>query len=303
MKIDIGVKNYWFISLMILLIVNLTMAQQRKSQWKRSRPATQPALQLFHSPHGIDLPTATTLQKWDVEFEISHRFIPPTSSGIDGLYGLDGPVNMRIALGLGLSNRMVVTLGRSNSNDNIDLWLKYKLLQLHNDDLPVLIGILAGGAWNSNPAYFEISKRSKSATRNFQATSQLILNTLYKKKLGIGIVPSYLYNTDIRFDNKTKDTFRLGMYLQYYVSYLWSVLMEWSPYISGYRSLSGQQYNPISFGIELETGGHFFKIFLTNNQYLNSSQYLAGADIPFDENDWRIGFSITRLLKFGKHKR
>ncbi len=76
--------------------------------------------------------------------------------------------------------------------------------------------------------------------------------------------------------------------------------MEWSPYLAGYKSLPGQENNPLSYGIELETGGHFFKIFLTNSQYLNSSQYLAGADIPVENNDWRFGFMITRLLKFSK---
>ena len=274
--------------------------QNPNISWKRSSPETQPDLQLFHSPHSIDLPTATTLQKWDVEFEISHRFIPPTSVGINGFYGLDGPVNMRIALGLALNNRSIITLGRSNFNDNIDLTLKYKIFEIRNNTLPVIIAARAGGAWNSNPAYIQIIGRDKTNSRNFQTFGQVILNTMIRKKFGIGIVPSYLYNTDIRFEDKTKDTFRLGLNAQYYVGQFWSVLIEYTPYVSGYRSLVDQRHNPLSFGIELETGGHFFKIFLSNSKFLNSTQFLAGADLPVENNDWRLGFMITRLLKFGK---
>jgi hypothetical protein len=84
------------------------------------------------------------------------------------------------------------------------------------------------------------------------------------------------------------------------VSPSWSVLLEWAPYISGYKSLIEQEYNPFTFGIELETGGHFFKIFLSNSKFINDSQYLAGADIAASEWNWRLGFMITRLLKFGK---
>jgi hypothetical protein len=289
----------------LLLLTSLLWGQESKVKWQRSAPATQPDLQLFHSPHGIDLPTATTLQKWDMEFEISHRFIPTTSSGIEGFYGLDGPVNMRLALGLALSNRMLVTLGRSNYNDNYDLDLKYKFLQIRHERIPTLLAMRIGGAWNTDPQYREIAERAKSDIHNFQFFGQLIINSRIGKKLTIGLVPSYLYNTDIRWgpetdDSEVKDILRLGTHFQFYVSPLWSVLVEWSPYLAGYKSLPGQENNPLSYGIELETGGHFFKIFLTNSQYLNSSQYLAGADIPVENNDWRFGFMITRLLKFSK---
>ena len=289
----------------LVLLTSQLWSQETTVKWQRSAPATQPDLQLFHSPHSISLPTASTMQKWDMEFEISHRFIPTTSSGIEGFYGLDGPVNMRLALGLALSNRMIVTLGRSNYNDNIDLDVKYKFLQIHHSRIPTLLAVRVGAAWNSDPQYLEISERSKSDIHNFQFFGQLIINSRIGKKLAIGLVPSYLYNADIRWgpetdDSETKDILRLGTHLQYYISPLWSVLIEWSPYITGYKSLPGQENNPLSYGIELETGGHFFKIFLTNSQYTNSSQYLAGADIPVENNDWRFGFMITRLIKFSK---
>lgn len=301
-------KMKFFGILLILIVVLISdkgWGQESRIKWQRRTPVTQPDLQLFHSPHGIDLPTATTLQKWDTEFEISHRFVPTTSSGIEGWYGLDGPVNMRLALGLALSNRLVITLGRSNYNDNVDFGVKYKVLQIQHEQLPALVAVRCGGAWNSDPKYREIADRSKTDLHNFQAFGQLILNSSFRKRLVVGLVPSYLYNADIRWgpetDNtETKDIFRLGTLVQFYVSPLWSMLIEWSPYLAGYKHLPAQENNPMSFGIELETGGHFFKLFLTNNQYLNTSQYLAGTDIPVEENDWRMGFMITRLLKISK---
>jgi hypothetical protein len=284
---------------LITLALNI-QAQESKVIWKRSEPLTEPELQLFHSPHVVDLPTATTLQKWDVEFEISHRFIPTLGSGIDELYGIDGPVNMRLALGVALSDRFILTLGRSNVDDNLDLWAKYKLVQYRHETYPMLVAAKLGLGWNSNPQYPVIAGRSGLNKRNFQVFGQLIINVLLNNKLGIGLVPSYLYNTDIRFTDETKDTFRLGSYLQYYVSPLWSLYIEWNPYISGYNLLIEQEFNAFTYGIELETGGHFFKIFLSNNKFINTSQYLAGADIPVKENDWRLGFMVTRLLKFTK---
>ena len=101
------------VSIVILLFfVSGIFAQAR---WKRTGQS-QPDMQLFHSTYLINLPTAETLQKGDFEFEISHRFVPPVNEGKDALYGLDGPVNVRIALGYAISNKLVATLARSNVN-------------------------------------------------------------------------------------------------------------------------------------------------------------------------------------------
>ena len=122
---------------------------------------------------------------------------------------------------------------------------------------------------------------------------QLIVNTLYNKKLGIGFVPSYLYNSHI-YCLDTQDTFTFGMYAQYYVSDGWNVFLEFNPTVTGWRN----QFNSMAFGVELETGGHFFKILLGNNTKLNPTQYLAGAVDEINSGDWHFGFNITRLLKF-----
>ncbi len=84
----------------------------------------------------------------------------------------------------------------------------------------------------------------------------------------------------------------MGTYLQYYFSEFWSLMVEWNPTVYGWRD----SFNSFSTGIELETGGHFFKIFVTNNVKINYSQFLAGADKKFGKDNVRLGFMITRLL-------
>ena len=112
-------------------------------------------------------------------------------------------------------------------------------------------------------------------------------------KLGIGIVPSYLYNSHIYCED-TEYSFTLGGYLQYYLSAMFSIYVETNFTVTGWR----KDYNPIAIGVEIETGGHFFKIFLGNSHSINPSQYLAGADLYVEDGEWRLGFNITRILKF-----
>jgi hypothetical protein len=278
----IKTKSMFLFLILSLIFCNLSLAQRI---WQRTKSEVID-LQLFHSTQGFNLPTAETLQKGDIQFEISHRFSLPISEGYGELWGFDGSVIMRIGLGYAISNRTVVTLARSNREGNIDLKFKYKAFQFHHNDFPAMISVQAGLAFTGKPV-----NELKNETKKYQYFGSIIFNTLYKKRLGIGVVPSYLYNSHI-YCTDTQDSFTLGGYLQYYAAKWWSLLLEVNPTISGWRN----KHDAFGFGIEFETGGHFFKFLVSNSTAMNLSQYLAGSRDSFSSGDWHFGFNITRLL-------
>jgi len=55
-------------------------------------------------------------------------------------------------------------------------------------------------------------------------------------------------------------------------------------------------YTPFSFGIDYETSGHVFQIFITNNRTLAHTQLLRGADFDYQKKDWTLGFNIHRIF-------
>jgi hypothetical protein len=256
--------------------------------WQRGGDEPALALQLFHSTHAIILPTTETLQNGDIEFEVSHRFLPTIGDGPKELYGFDGPANVKLALSYGISDDFLASLSRTNINDNLEFILKYRAFEFENEFLPLVVGIRGAAVWNTDPF-----NRKASENKNFQYFGQLIVNVMFEKKLAVGIIPSFLINSDIYSADK-KNSFTFGVNVQYYISSSFSLLTEWNPTVSGYRN----KYDSFGIGFELETGGHFFKIVATNNQYLNSSQYLGGSDLDTAAKNWRIGFNLTRLLKF-----
>ncbi|MFZ1290330.1 MAG: DUF5777 family beta-barrel protein [Melioribacteraceae bacterium] len=281
-----GEKKILSIFAMVLFYSVIINAQENTISWKKNEEVKSEQLHLFHSTHSISLPTTETHQKGNIEFEISHRFIPTLSDGIDALYGFDGPVNIKLSLGYAVSDYFVATIARSNVDDNLLLKAKYQFFQFDNDVFPFQFALEGGAAWNTDP----IGRKSDD-NRNFQYYGQLIFNSLIKNKIGLGFVPTYSYNSHVYCPEK-QYSFTFGTYLQYYLTNLWSVLAEWNPTVSGFRN----KYNSLSFGFELETGGHFFKIILSNNTALNPTQFTTGADLPISLKNMRIGFNITRLL-------
>ncbi len=263
-----------------------TTAQDNQVSWSRAETTASGEPDLFRSGHAANLETAAALSRGNLEFQIYHRFFPAMSEGYDNFYGFDGPVNMRIGLAYGVSDNMVVSLGRSNVDDNLDLNAKYKLFTVTAGNIPVQAALVGGMAWNTG-----VFGRDDTDGKNFQYYGQAVVNAVVFKKLGIGVVPSYLYNSDINADDY-ETTFGMGGYLQYYLTNRFSLMAEMTGVIDGVR----RPYDNYVIGMELQTAGHFFKIIMTNGMYLNPGQYIMGADYPFKSKEWRLGFMITRVL-------
>ena len=265
--------------------------------WQTSAPV-ETRLELFSAIRTANYPTAETLSQGDFHYEISHRFLPAIDEGYKANFGFDGPANIRTSLSYGLSDRLMATLGRSNMLDNLDLQLQYHWLQFPHERLPAVLALNVGVAWNTDmPA---IVDRKAAAADNFQYYGQLIFNALLDEKLGIGLVPSYLYNSAV-FSVETQYTFTLGTYFQYHFDDMWGVWLEYSPTLTGYQGILlpgevGRSHNSLAWGLSIDTGGHTFYIFATNNTRLSPAQYLVGAPDDAAPDNWRTGFGITRFL-------
>ena len=267
------------VSMRVLWLVALLPALAgAQPSWQASVP-TEVRLELFSAIKTANYPTAETLSRGDFHYEISHRFSPPIDEGYKANFGFDGPANIRTSLSYGLSDRLMATLGRSNVLDNLDLQLQYHWLQFSHERLPAVVGLNVGMAWNTEmPAIVE---RNAAAADNFQYFGQLIVNAMLDERLGIGLVPSYLYNSAI-FSVETQYTFTLGTYVQYYFDDTWGVWLEYSPTLTGYQGIllpgeAGRSHNSLAWGLSIDTGGHTFYIFATNNTRLSPAQYLVGA--------------------------
>ncbi len=252
-------------------------------------PSTVDAQVIFHSPQSANLPTAETLSKGQWLFEISHRFFPPVADGPDVLWGFDGPVINRLGLAIAASDRVMFGVLRSNLNDNLELNAKARVFEGGSDAMPVMIGLMGGVAWNT-----EAPTGAGADENEGQQYAQVIFNLLLGDRFALGVVPTVLRNPTIE-QAESQTVFVLGLHGQLYVSRKLSFLGEWI--ISEDRGVD-QAHDSGTFGIELETRGHFFKIVLSNQQRMNPTQVLGGTAYEFTPSEWRVGFNIQRKLIF-----
>ena len=252
-------------------------------------PVPGSAQAVFRSTQSANLPTARMLSGGNWLFEISHRFDSPISRGSDAFWGLDGPVRNRLGLTFGAHDRLMLSALRSNLADNVELNAKFGGFGIESDALPLELAAQGGVAWNT-----QVFPTEGATDNELQAYFQLIANVLVADRLAVGVVPTILRNPRI-LDVDKETAAVLGVNGQLYLNPTWSLLGEWifSEAREDFANDGG------TFGFEIRTSGHSFKLLVTNQSMMNPTQFLAGtANDFFDADDWRFGFNITRLLPF-----
>ena len=268
----------------VLLVLYATPSgAQEGTRWQRNEPATVSPPTVFHATQGLNLPTAVTPGRGEFLFEIAHRFAPAISAD-DAFFGLDGPVRYRLALSYGVTDRLTAGLLRSNLDDNTEVGGKLRFAEW-GGALPVQLAIAAGIAWNT-----EVGVPQGSTT---QAHAEVIVNAALGDRIAIGVVPSLVTNPLVRVDGE-EAAFAVGLHGQAYLSDQVSVVGEWV--VSDASATLPN--DPASFSLELETGGHFFRVGVTNSLRLNPAQHFVGAEAKFEPDEWRLAFNITRVLRF-----
>ena len=245
-------------------------------------------IEVFHSTQSANLPTAQTIRGGLWMFEISHRFLPAISEGAEALWGLDGPVNNRLGLAYAPSDHVMIGVSRSNYDDNLELNAKGRFFEGRVANIQYQVGAMGGIAFN-----FGALEGSGIESNESQAYGQLIFNTSVGERLAFGVVPTAFRNPRID-DVDPVNTFVLGLHGQYYATRSASFLLEW---VMSVESVN-YPHDGVSVGIELETRGHFFKILVTNQVRMNPTQFLLGTPFDYGRDAWRLGFNLTRVLRF-----
>jgi hypothetical protein len=252
-----------------------------------TRPRAVDGQRVFHSPQAANLATTETLRAGNLLFEISHRFLPSVSEGADRLWGLDGPVYNRIGLSYAPADGLLLGIQRTNLEDNLELNAKITFLEAGTVPLAINLGAMGGVAWNTDPVSATVDDNE------MQAYAQLLLNVLLVEELAVGVVPTYLRNPRL-LDPESEETLSVGVHAQWYVADGVSLLGEWI--VTEERE--NLEHDSGTLGLEIETRGHFFKLLVTNQPRMNPTQFLAGTPYPFELDEMRFGFNITRLLPF-----
>ncbi|MBM3295657.1 MAG: hypothetical protein FJY82_14220 [Candidatus Aminicenantes bacterium] len=223
-----------------------------------------------------NLPTTTPLDKGRILFRVSHRFFPSATGG-GAFLGFGGPAFILIGLGYGLSDRLFLDVGRTNSPKEASLGLHWAAVDQGRS--PFSLALHAGSALESG------------TPRRLKFNVQIALGRRFNDRLSLAVVPSLATRADPSAEDP-KGVIALGLAGRIRIIEETSLIGEWTPVLSGYEAASPGW----ALGLEKKIGGHVFQVFILNSTGLMANRYLPGGDLRLADGDFRIGFNIYRLF-------
>jgi len=239
----------------------------------------------------VNLPTTRTLDKGDFLLKISHRFLPPVSNGRATFAGLDGPAFILLSMGYGITDNLMVTVGRSNLYQEWELLADYAVLdQAKTPGSPLSCTLHAGGN-----IVTEKQPRGTNWSGRFRFSALASLSRQINERVSLLAVPGFSSNTNF-WDPSSEGTFSLGLGGRIQAFDEISLIGEWVPVLAGYNDIA----DGWGLGVEKKIGGHVFQAFITDCFGLTASQYLVGGDLGGPGASFadklRFGFNIYRTI-------
>ena len=241
----------------------------------------------FKALQVVTLQTTKMAAKKEFYFVVSHRF-GTVKDGFDSFFGLD---NATTKLGgiYGVTDWLSVSLSRHTLNKMYETGLKYRMAR-QSANFPVDI---AGYSVADINTFLEKDQypglEFKHRTTYVQ---QLLVSRKINERLSLELVPSFihknLYNPTIENDNQ----FSFGGGGRYKITKRLSVNLE---YMHNFDT-PGFYENPLSVGLDVETGGHVFQLIFTNSQSMSESGYLTNASGNWGKGDFFFGFNLYRVF-------
>ena len=220
---------------------------------------------------------------------VSHRF-GSINGGIKTLFGLD-IANTKIELLYGLSNNLQIGFSRESLKKTYALNAKYNLTT-QTSKLPFNSSLYASYNYNSS-LNEDIYPNLNNSDRNF-FFGQLLLSKSFSDKISLQLSPSYTKKGFTETIFEQEDNVILGVASSYRISNRLAFNVEYSanldrPEISPFSDV-------LSFGIDIETGGHVFQLLFSNTQTIDDVSVITDAEGSWKDGEIYFGFNILRVF-------
>jgi len=245
----------------------------------------------FKSTRIVNGHSIETIGKNNLDFRIAHRF-GYVNSGVKNLFGLD-EATMRIGLDYGLTNRLMIGLGRTTIDKELDAYVKYKLLRQSKGkcNMPISLTYF-GGIYH----YTKTTTEDINATNRTSYVNQLLIARKFNDAISFQLSPTWVHLNMVDLTKEDNDLFSLGISGRVKISKRVAITGD---YYHQFNKLEGRT-NSLSLGFDIETGGHVFQLHLTNSIGMNERHFITNTTGDWGDGGIRFGFNITRLFVLKK---
>lgn len=255
----------------------------------------------FQSTRIINGHSIETLRKGVLEFRVEHRFgdIGGIDGGIQTMFGFDNSSDIRIAFEYGLTDKLMVGLGRSKGTGEpyrslIDGFAKYRVFNQVKRGFPFSMSVLGTTSFTYMKASSDLTQVSSFPKWEHRLAYSVQLNLAKKfgDKFSFAVMPTLIHRNFVAADDDNT-IFSLGSGLRLALNSKMAILLEYYHCFTN-DAIRKSNYNSLGVAFEWITFGHNFTVNLTNSSGFGETQFITNTFDSWNKGQFRLGFCIGR---------
>jgi hypothetical protein len=272
----------------------------------------------FKTTRVINAHSIETVKGKTMDVRISHRFgnIYSTrndNDGPDSFFGFDNVADVRLAVEYGITDDVMIGLGRSQMNNLVDGFVKWRFYtQTTDNKRPLSLAFVGNMVINPSKKAAFYSGVNDNTVQTFGSakkffhrlgyTAQLIIARKFSPGVSLELIPTYVHRNFVKDPSDENSIFALGLAGRFKVSKRVAIISDFFYVFSPYRyNQKGPVdfHMPISIGVEIETGGHVFHIDVSNARGIIANNFLIESPDSWEYAEIKLGFNISRVFNIG----
>ncbi len=227
-----------------------------------------------------------------LDFRIMHRF-GMFSEGRYDAWGFDH-ASMRIGFDYGLTNRLMIGIGRSTYKKEADAFAKYRLLWQTKGakKIPVTVEYLAGmsivGTKFPDPA------RENYFSSRIGYYHQLIIGHKFNDRFTLQAGPIIIHQNLVDSVNDKNDLIAAEIGGRFKFTKRLALNFDYYYFMNG--DLGSTATRPLSIGLDIETGGHVFQLHITNTSGMTERSIVTETTGQWKKGNIEFGFNLSRVF-------
>jgi hypothetical protein len=245
----------------------------------------------FKSSRVINGHSMEFIGKGVMDVRILHRF-GEISSGANNLWGLD-QANMRFGFDFGLSRNLTIGIGRSNIGKEWDGFVKFRPVSQAKGyhAFPFSVVLVSGMTLGSAPWADKTRQNYFSSRLAFYNT--VIIGRKFSEKFSLQVSPVFVHR-NLAPTGEDNDVYAIGAGLRYKLSKRIALVADHHYVIRGINKTNYK--NPLSVGLDIETGGHVFQLHFSNSNGMNEKAFITNTTGDWSKGEIRFGFNLSRVF-------
>ena len=224
-----------------------------------------------------------------LQFQIQHRF-GTLNSGFYNLFGLDNS-QIRLGFDYGIKDWINVRVGRSSALKTIDLSAKVRLKRQSNINKKFSCTIVVNSSiFMKQYSLIEMEEESFIFSNQLSYAHQLLIARKINRDLSVQISPTFVHYNLVKYaDNNDRTS--LGLGARHKLNNRISLNVEYFM-----QTKKNMKNDVLSFGFDIETGGHVFQVHLSNSSAMIEPAFIHETTGDWSDGDIYFGFNISRVF-------